>query len=73
MKMYITFGQVHTHSINGKTFDRDCVAVIDCENETDGRKKAFEYFGGKFCFLHLEVWCNKENMKFFPRGLIRVE
>ena len=22
---YVTFGQTHVHSVNGKTFDKDCV------------------------------------------------
>ena len=25
MKFYISFGQVHVHSVNGKTFDKDCL------------------------------------------------
>ncbi len=55
MKIYITFGQVHVHRVNGKKFDKDSVAVIDCECHRDGRVKAFEYFGGKFFTSYEEV------------------
>jgi hypothetical protein len=39
----------HTHRANGKTFDCDCVAVIEAETFEEGReKKAFEAFGSVF-------------------------
>ena len=70
MTTYVTFGQVHVHSINGKTFDKDCVAVIASESHKEGRRKAFEYFGDKFCF---EYFDQIPNLKYFPRGLLNVE
>ena len=42
MYLLVTFGQSHVHRINSKTFDRDCVGVIQCDNEEDGRKILFE-------------------------------
>jgi hypothetical protein len=33
MKTYVTFGQDHAHAVNGKTFDKDCVAIIHSEHE----------------------------------------
>lgn len=71
-KTYVTFGQVHTHSINGKTFDKDCVAVIDCESEEEGRELAFEIFNGVFCFSYYGKQFNFSDLKHFPRGLIYV-
>ena len=56
MKVCITFGQIHVHSVNGKTFDKDCVAVIECEDYTDGRNKAFEYFDDKFHMCYGKDW-----------------
>ena len=44
-KFYVTFGQVHTHSVNGKTFDKDSVAEIEAPNEREARDKAFDLFG----------------------------
>ena len=69
MNIYITFGQVHAHHVNGKTFDKDSVAVIECDTHADGRKKAFAYFGEKF-FTSYE---SLPDMEYFPRGLISVE
>lgn len=72
MKVYITFGQVHVHRVNNKTFDKDCVAVIDCKNMSEGRQKAFELFGEKWAFCY---WWDdiKDSMHYFPRGLIEVQ
>ena len=68
MKIYITFGQIHAHSVNGKTFDRNCVAVIEAKTYQEGRNLAFEYFGDKWCFAY-----DKEpEMKYFNRGLMKV-
>ena len=68
MKTYVTFGQTHIHSVNGKTFDKDCVAVVD-----GGRDKVFEIFGPKFGFEYSEDEWNEEAMKYFPRGYITVD
>ncbi len=72
MKTYITFGQVHAHKVNGKTFDKDCVAVIEAESAEDGRNLAVEYFGPKFCFSFYEDQFDHDSMHYFPRGFIPV-
>ena len=70
MKTYVTFGQVHAHSVNGKTFDKDCVAVIHAPTHKEGREVAFELFGDKF----FTTYDNKESvhLEYYPRGLIEV-
>ena len=68
MKIYITFGQVHAHSVNGRTFDKDCVAVIKCSDHNYGRALAFKYFGDRFCTSYDTL----PNMSYYPRGLIAV-
>lgn len=74
MKTYVTFGQTHVHSVNGKTFDKDCVAVIESSSPQEGRAKAFELFGPKFCFEYPEEhWDEESQLKYFPRGYIEVE
>lgn len=73
MKTYVTFGQAHVHSVNGKTFDKDCVAVIECRNAKEGRRLAFEYFGRQFCFEYHEDEFDTNKMRYFPRGLLPVE
>jgi len=70
-KTYITFGQDHAHSVNGKTFDKDCVAVIEADDAAQGRAKAFEYFGKKWCFEYPEAFWTHE-MSYYPRGYINV-
>ncbi len=71
MKMYITFGYSHVHSIAGKTLDKDSVAVIECKDYDDGREKAFELFGNKFCMAH-QMMSQETLDKYYPRGLIEV-
>ena len=73
MKLYITFGQDHTHHINSKTFDCNCVAEISCIDYEDGREKAFEFFGPKFATSYDEVVINDRFMACFRRGIIPVE
>lgn len=41
MKIYITFGQCHTHRVAGITFNIDCIAEIECSTHAEGRKTAF--------------------------------
>ena len=72
MKTYVTFGHAHTHSVNGHTLDKDCVAVINSESSEKGRELAFEFFGNKFCFEYPEEHFDMEKMKYFPRGTIEI-
>ena len=71
-KVYVTFGQVHSHVINNTTFDKDCVAVIECQNYDDGRSKAFEYFGKQFFTTYSESEFTNDMLRYFPRGFIKV-
>ena len=73
MKTYVTFGLDHRHEINGKVFDKDCVAVIVGENATVNREKAFELFGPRFSFEYPEAFFNEDMMSYFPRGYVYVE
>lgn len=73
MKTYITFGQDHVHEINNKIFDKNCVAVINSSSVKEGREKAFEIFGTKFCFEYPEDFFDSDILEFFSRGLIEVE
>jgi len=73
MKTYVTFGQVHVHSVNGKTFDKDCVAVLEAPTEQEGRARAFELFKGVFCFTYPEQHWDRADMRFYPRGYINVD
>ena len=70
MQVYVTFGQVHVHRVNNKTFDCDSVACIEANSAEEGRKLAFEYFGDKF---HNTYYGTPPDMSYFPRGIISVE
>lgn len=69
---YVTFGQIHTHSINGKTLDKDTVAVFEAENAIEGRELAVEYFGDRFFTdYHDENW-DESKLEFFPKGYVEL-
>lgn len=65
-KTYITFGQDHTHRINGKTFDCDCVAEVDLPEE-----EARQIFMPKFCFSYTDL--SRVDLSYYPRGVIPLE
>ena len=69
MKVYVTFGQKHSHAIGGIILDKDCVVVIDCEHYGEGRQKAFKLFGEKFSTVYLR---DGVDMHFYPRGMFEV-
>jgi len=68
MKTYVTFGHGHFHEVNGKVFDKDCVAVVEGD-----RERVFELFGPKFCFEYPEQYWEDDKMIYFPRGYIEVD
>lgn len=75
-KHYVTFGQVHRHTIGNKIFDKDCVARFDAPDATVGRQTAFDLFGGVFCFeYHGHEWERQEerNLSYFPRGYVDID
>jgi len=71
MKFYISFGQVHVHSVNGKTLDKDCLAEIESETHEEAHKLAMEIFNGVFhnCYTEKSL---PEILDYFPRGVIKV-
>ena len=73
MKVYITFGQIHVHSVNGRTYDKDCIAEIHCVSREEGRELAMLYFGSKWAFEYgEEIVKDTSFLSFFPRGIITV-
>ena len=65
---YVTFGQIHVHSVNGITFDKDCIARIKAKDFREGREKAMKYFGVKFGTSYQDNQWDEKSMIFFPRG-----
>ena len=72
MNIYVTFGQIHVHSINGKTFDKDCIAMFQAKNIQEGCKQAFEYFGNKFFSVYPSKKITSKFLSYFPRGIIEL-
>ncbi len=66
---YVTFGQAHTHRINCKTLDKDCVAVIRSTDYHAAHKRAMDIFNETFHNLHE----SPPPMEYFPRGLIVID
>lgn len=62
---WFTFGQSHVHSVNGKTWDKDCVVKITA---SDPREEMFRAFGNKWAF----EYDSEPNMKHFPRGVFEL-
>lgn len=71
-KTFITFGQDHIHKVGGIIFDKDCVAIINHDDDVSGRDLAFKIFGTKFCFEYPEEYWNDDRMFRYPRGYIEV-
>lgn len=67
MKIYISFGQSHAHRVNGKTFDCNVLAEIECTTHEQGREIAFEPFGDKFGTSYNEDKL-QDIIGYFPRG-----
>ena len=72
-KTYITFGQVHVHSVEGMTFDKDCVACIIHDEKVNGRDIAFELFSDKWHQSYTQERMSDGFMKYYPRGIIEVQ
>lgn len=64
--VFVTFGQGHTHRVNGKTFDADCVARVRGD-----RERVRELFGDTWHNCHDDR--RNVDLTYFPRGVIDVE
>ncbi len=64
-KSYFTFGQNHTHSVNGMTWDKDIIVEIEAE---DPRKVMFDTFG----HFWGHEYDNPPDLRHFPRGVKRL-
>jgi len=70
-KFYISCGQSHAHSVSGRTFDKDYIAVIHAEDMEQARKNAFNAFGPMRSMMYTEE--KPPDMSYFPRGVIGLE
>ena len=70
---YVTFGQEHTHRINGITLDCDTVACYDAINADAGRRLAFDTFGDKFFTDYHGDKFPMEDLHYFPKGIVNID
>ena len=69
----VTFGQAHIHKVNGKIFDKDCVALIKAESYDAMRRLAHDLFDNVFCTTYTEAEYDQGGMSnYYPRGKIEV-
>lgn len=73
VRTYVTFGQDHAHSVNGRTFDKDSVAIVEAPTYPECHAKVQEFFGLKYCTDYPEKYWDVSSVKFYPRGYIFVE
>ena len=71
-KFYITFGQVHVHSVNGKTFDKDSLCENEAESNREAHDRAMDVFNGVFHHCKGEDQLEKL-LPYYPRGIIKLE
>ena len=62
---YFTFGQVHVHSVNGRTWDKDTIVKITAE---DPRAVMVETFGIRWSHEYDEP----PNVELFPKGIVEL-
>lgn len=70
---YVTFGQLHTHRVNGITVDCDCVASFEAADYMEGREKAWSLFGDKFFTDYHGEEIENVGLEYFPRGIINID
>jgi hypothetical protein len=72
VRFYISFGQVHAHSIDGKTYDKDSLMLIEAPGELVARVGVNQITGGKWCGIYSETQL-PEMLHYFPRGVINAD
>ena len=74
MKLYITFSPAasHTHYVNNKIFNVDCVCAIECDSYSHGREIAKTAFNNQWSFWYTDD-PTIEYPGMFSRGVIPLE
>lgn len=72
MKFYISFGQVHAHSIEGRTYDKDSLMCVEAGSEIIARIGVNQLTGGKWCGIYTENDL-PDTLHYFPRGIINTD
>ena len=69
-KFYFTCGQKHSHTINGKTWDKDSVLEVIAEKENNAIEVVFSLVGPQWAFCYTEEVMTDEEIKtYYPNGI----
>ena len=66
--VFVTFGQIHAHKINGITFDCDSIMKMKATDELTARQWLVRELDNRYMTTYLSV--DADLLKFFPRGII---
>ena len=69
MKFYISFGQAHTHRINGQTYDCDSLMEVEYPDEITARISLNRELK-TWCGIYREEQLPELISKYFNRGVI---
>ncbi len=67
---YISFGQAHTHRIDGKTYDCDSLMKVEAENEIAARLQTMDILGNNKWSSIYPAADLEEALKYYPRGVL---
>lgn len=70
-KFLISFGQEHTHSLNGVTIDKDILVEVNAKNHYEASKKAHKLFGNLYCTTYMKNTKDENFYEYFPRGIYK--
>lgn len=69
MKFYISFGQGHAHSVDGITYDKDALCLIEAPSELPARRQAIELFDREWSDIYYEKEL-PDLLRYFLRGVV---
>lgn len=72
MKFFISFGQVHAHVIEGRTYDKDSLMLVEAPGKIVARIGVTQITGGKWSSLYQEEELG-DVLHHFPRGVINAD
>ena len=72
MHVYFTLGQLHTHSVNGKTLDKDCVVCVTNHPTEKSARDAFVEVTNNL-FHESFTKLDEKTLEYYPRGVIEIE
>ena len=64
---YFSFGQDHTHRIDGTTLDADVLLEVEAKDSEEARDRVWRAFGAKWSMQYDE---DTVNFNYFPRGSV---